>query len=189
MKIDYASSVKFSDLQTSYTRQDLIEATNEMVDTMLAMVKAVPDSYVTFQPFDPHAYDNAATTTGEVHMAWTLGHVIVHATASAEEHAANGATLARGVEINGRNRYETPWETVTTTAQLIHRLEESRRMRLAFLNAWPDEPHLDNFWRKREDRWGALNAIGYTLIGLKHDFDHLEQIAEIIRQAEMLATV
>ena len=70
-----------------------------------------------------------------------------------------------------------------TIEQVIHRLEESRRMRLAFLDAWPDEPHLDNLWRKREDHYGALNAVGRTLLGLKHDSDHLGQISDIMQQA------
>lgn len=188
MKIDFSQldgqSVKMSDLQERYSHADLIHATHTMIDTMLDLIKDIPDSYVTFQPEDPDAYDADAATEAEKYMAWTLAHVIVHATASGEEYAANGATLARGVEVNGRNRYEVDWQTVTTTTQLLQRLEESRRMRLAFLNAWPDEPHLTNFWRKREDKWGALNAIGYTMVGLKHDTDHLGQIAEIVRQAK-----
>ena len=70
--------------------------------------------------------------------------MIVHTTASSEEAAFIAAELARGVEFHGRSRSEVPWETVTTIEQCRHRLEESRRMRLATLQIWPDEPDLDN---------------------------------------------
>lgn len=54
----------------------------------------------------------AHLTRDDVHLAWNLGHVIVHTMASAEESAALAAELARGVEYHGRSRYEVPWETV-----------------------------------------------------------------------------
>lgn len=186
MRIDFSAvdrvNVKLADLQHQYTREDLVAATETMLDTILEMVRGVPDAYVTFQPVDPHAHDNAAATEAEKDIAWTLGHVIVHLTASGEETAALGSILARGVPFPGRVRYEVPWETMQTTAQLVHRLEESRRMRLAYLNAWPDDPHLDNYFTKIAV-FGDLNAVGYTLLGLSHDTDHLGQIADIIRQA------
>lgn len=177
-------TLKLADIQAKYTRQDLIEATNHMIDTMLNLVKNIPDSYVTFQPVDPDAYDGGAETEEEKHMAWTLAHVICHTTASGEETAAQGSTMARGIEPTWRTRYEVPWRTLTTTEQLVQRLEESRRIRLAFLNSWPNEPHLHILWRKKEKTWGLVNAVGYTLEGLKHDTSHLGQIAEIIRQAK-----
>lgn len=179
-----AGDVKLADIQENYTRADLIQAVNDMVDEMLALVRGLPDEFVTFQPIDPNAYDPMAATEAEKDVSWTLGHVIVHTTATGEESCAQGATLARGVEITGRNRYETPWEEMQTTAQLVQRLEESRRMRLAFLNAWPDEPHLDVYFAKREAVWGKLNAVGYVLTGLFHDTDHVGQIKEIVAQAE-----
>jgi hypothetical protein len=101
-----------------------------------------------------------------------LGHVIVHTTASAEESAALAAEMARGVEFHGRSRSEIPWRDVTTIAQCRHRLEESRRMRLASLDMWPDEPYLDN----RHQPWpgaGRLDAYGRFVLGLLHDDDHL----------------
>ena len=55
---------------------------------------------------------------------------------------ADPADLARGVAFHGRSRSEVPWETVTTIAQCRARLEESRRMRLASLDMWPDQPYL-----------------------------------------------
>jgi len=186
MMIDFTpvqeGSLTLADLQANFSREDLIAATNEMIDTILGIVRGLPDAYVNFEPIDPAAYDEHAT--GEMqNKGWTLGHVIAHTTASGEESACIGSILARGAEVDFRARYEVPWESLTHTQQLIDRLEESRRIRVAYLNAWPDAPHLDVFWRKVA-RWGDINAIGYTLNGLKHEADHLGQIAEIIRQAK-----
>jgi hypothetical protein len=123
-----------------------------------------------------------AADVAEAKIAWTLGHVIVHTTASSEESAFLAAELARGVEPHGRSRFETPWRTVTTIEQCRRRLEESRRMRLATLDVWPDQPHLDVFYQYAPDR-PSYNAFGRFVLGLRHDDDHLGQIAEIVRQA------
>lgn len=173
----------FADLVAPLTPQDMRQLTNEMVDTMRAAVDDIVDADVTFVPVDEAANDTFASDDADVNIAWTLGHVIVHTTASAEEGAALGLVLARGLPIEGRSRYETPWETVHTVQQVIQRLEESRRMRLAMLDAWPDEPHLDN----RVKMWesvGEVNAIGRFVIGLLHDDSHVDQIREVVRQAK-----
>jgi hypothetical protein len=48
-------------------------------------------------------------TLCELALPWTLGHVIVHITASAEESAFLAAELARGVHRRtGRSRFEVP---------------------------------------------------------------------------------
>ncbi len=115
-------------------------------------------------------------------MPWTVGHVVVHTTASAEESAAIAAELARGVAYHGRSRYEVPWKDMRTLAGCRQRLEESRRMRLASLELWPDDPHLENkveVWMESP----PVNAIGRFVLGLMHEQSHLEQIAEIVRQA------
>lgn len=182
MRIDFKTG-KVTELQHQLTQADLVEATHHMLDTMLELIADAKDDYVTFQPIDPAAHDNAASSETEVDMAWTLGHVIVHTTASGEETASIGSSLARGVAVDWRDRYEVPWQTMHSLAQLQHRLEESRRIRLAYLSAWPDEPHLDLLWRKKDSDLPLLNAIGYTLLGLKHDTDHLGQIADIMQQA------
>jgi hypothetical protein len=172
-----------SELVAGLTPDALGELTQEMVDTMLELIAGCVDGDVTFVPCDPGADDPWAATEAEVHMSWTLGHVIVHTTASAEESAALAAELARGVENHGRSRYETPWRSVTTVAQCQQRLEESRRMRLASLGMWPDESHLDNAY----EPWpGApeVNAVSRFVLGLMHDESHLDQIAEIVAQAK-----
>ncbi len=175
--------MKIADLQTQYTHHDLIVATNASIDYTLALIAQADDAAVQFQPVDPHAHDKAAATAAETNIAWTLGHVVVHMTASGEETAAIGATLARGVLVSWRNRYEVPWQHMRTVDDLVQRLEESRRIRLAYLNAWPDNPHLDVTFDKLERYTGRLNAVGYTLFGLRHDDDHFGQMAEIMRQA------
>jgi hypothetical protein len=170
-------------LTASLTPDDLRRLTNEIVDTILDLIATCEDRDVTFVPQDPEAFDPYAADESDVHLAWTLGHVIVHITASAEESAAVAAELARGVAYHGRSRSEVPWQTVTTIAQCRQRLQESRRMRLASLDMWPDRPHLDNTYRLIE---GAepINAIARFVFGLKHTDDHLGQIAEIVRQAQ-----
>lgn len=162
---------------------DLRDLTNEMIDFILAMIVDCIDEDVTFVPIDPEANDTFAVDEFEVDLAWTLGHVIVHITASSEEAAAIAAELARGVpHRDGRSRSEIPWQTVTSIAQCRHRLAESRRMRLASLDMWPDEPYLENSYQTRPDR-EPINAIGRFVGGLRHADSHLEQIAKIIGQA------
>jgi len=173
-----------ADLAAGLTVDDLRDLTNEMVDTMLDLIAHCRDEDVTFVPHDPQANDPYAMDTAEVNLPWTLGHVIVHATASSEESAFLAAELARGVEYHGRSRYEVPWESVTTIQQCRDRLEESRRMRLALLDAWPDEPHLDNVCQPRPGG-PLINALTRFVSGLRHDDSHLGQIAEIVRQARM----
>ena len=110
----------------------------------------------------------------------------MHVTASSEEGAAFSSLLARGLEGTERPRYETPWREVTTQAQCVQRLEESRRMRLAFLDTWPDNPHLDTLRQlppRLEERVGKLNAKGSLIFGLSHEIGHYAQIEEAKRQA------
>ena len=115
-------------------------------------------------------------------MPWTLGHVIVHSTASAEEVAAVAAELARGVTFRGgRSRSEVHWSNMSTIDRCRHRLEESRRMRLASLEMWPEDPYLENVlvnYRREE-----INAIGNFMSGLAHEFNHIDQIGDIVSQA------
>ena len=170
------------ELTAGLTPADLRALTAEMIDTMLGFIRDCTDADVTFVPHDPDAFDGYAADSASVNIAWTLGHVIAHTTASAEESAFLAAELARGVELHGRSRYEVPWESVTTIAQCRARLEESRRMRLATLAVWPDTPHLEVTYQSGPDR-PRYNAVQRFVLGLRHDFDHLGQIEEIARQA------
>jgi len=174
--------ITLAKLVAGLTRDDLARLTNEMIDRQLALIAGCDDAAVVFVPSDPDASDPYAANSDDVNLAWTLGHVIVHVTASAEEAAFIAAEMARGVSRPGRSRYETPWPAVTTIAQCRARLEDSRRMRLASLGMWPDVPHLDvtetTPWLR-----DPIDAVGRFARGLYHDADHLDQIAEIARQA------
>jgi hypothetical protein len=177
-------TVTFAELVDGLTRDDLRDLSHEMIDTVLNLIVDCLDADVVFEPDDPVADDPFAATPEEVHMPWTLGHVVVHTTASAEESAAIAAELARGVEYHGRSRYEVPWQEARTVKGCCHRLEESRRMRLASLEMWSDEPHLDNVYEVWPDSPG-VNAVGRFILGLMHEESHLGQIADIVRQARL----
>ena len=174
--------ITYAELVAGLRKDDLVALTDEMIDTTLALIAGCTDADVTFVPVDPQAHDPYATMSDEVHLAWTLGHVIVHNTASSEESAAIAAELARGVAYHGRSRYETPWREMRTIADCRHRLEESRRMRLASLGMWPAAAHLDNAYQGWPDG-PIVNAVGRFVLGLMHEESHLGQIREIVRQA------
>jgi hypothetical protein len=173
-----------ADLARDLTPVELHRLTDEIIDTELGIIAEITAADVVFVPEDPAANDTFGKSE-EANMAWTLGHVIVHATASSEEAAALSTVLARGIEIEGRSRYETDWRTVRSPTQLRQRLEESRRMRHAFLDAWPAEPHLDVLFSYGSAlaSLGPMNAYGRFLLGLMHEEGHLEQMRETIRQA------
>ena len=167
------NEIGLSQLVAGLSKDDLRRLTNEMIDKMLELTVDAVDFDVAFVPHDPDAHDEYAADESDTELAWTLGHVIVHATASSEESAFLAAEMARGVEHQSRSRYEVYWETVTTVDQIRHRLEESRRMRLATLEVWPDEPIIV----------GNQNPVMRFVGGLRHDDSHLGQIEEIMRQA------
>ena len=173
-------TITFSDMARDLTATDLRNLTNEMIDTMLSIIADATDEDVVFVPQDPNA-DDPFGIPEEKNLVWTLGHVAVHTTASSEESAALALTLARGLTPEGRSRYEVPWRSVQTIDQVRHRFEESRRMRLAMLDAWPDEPHLEVVYSV-SPRFGPFNATARFLMGLYHDDDHLGQLREIMRQ-------
>lgn len=175
--------MQFSDLAQGLTKTDLRNLTNEMIDTMLSIIADATDEDVVFVPQDTNA-DDPFGIPEERNLVWTLGHVAVHTTASSEESAALALSLARGLVPEGRSRYEVPWREVKTIAQVRHRFEESRRMRLAMLDAWPDEPHLEVTYAP-SPRFGSYNAISRFIMGLYHDDDHLGQLQEIMHQARI----
>jgi hypothetical protein len=175
--------ITVGELIAHLSQTDLTSLTHEMVNAILGLISGCEDADVIFDLVDPSAYDPHAATPKEVHMPWSLGHVIVHITASSEEAAVIGMELARGVAFHGRSRYEIPWEVMKTITQCRERLEESRRMRLASLEMWPQPAHLD----LECQAWPGgpkVNAVGRFVLGLMHDDSHLGQIAEIVRQAK-----
>ena len=176
-----------AELTAGLGRENLRDLTNEMVDAQRAAIADATDVDVTFVPVDPGA-DDPGAGGAEANQAWTLGHVVVHTTASSEESAALALTLARGVTVPmgdaGHSFHETPWELMHSADQCVHRLEESRRMRLAMLEAWPDAPDLGNVYTPIPP-FGPLNAVGRFTLSLAHDQDHLGQLREIMRQARV----
>jgi hypothetical protein len=170
-------------LAEGLTPADLSRLTNEMIDRQLSLIAACADADVTFEPSDPAAFDDAAVTEAEVRLPWTLGHIVVHVTASGEESAALASELARGVAFHGRSRSEVPWQTMTAIAQCRERLEESRRMRLASLDIWPAQPYLENTYQPYEGV-EPVNAINRFIRGLSHDHSHLGHLADVVRQAQ-----
>jgi hypothetical protein len=174
--------MSYAELVADLTVDDLRDLTNEMVDDQLALIADCTDVDVVFEPHDPDAADPYAEDEADRDLAWNLGHLIAHVTASSEEGAALAAEMARGVVRDGRSRSEVPWQTVTTVAQCRERLEESRRMRLASLGMWPDAPYLNNV--KMSERAGKIDAFVRFVFGLSHDQGHLAQIEKVIAQGK-----
>lgn len=178
-----AKAITLKQLVEHLSRDDLRQQTTQTIDYTLELIAGCHDADVTMVPIDPEANDKFAINPADVGLSWTLGHVIVHTTASAEESAFLAAELTRGVPYRGgRSRYEVPWQVVTTIAQCRERLEESRRMRLASLDMWPNPPDLTNSYT-REGQSDPINGVMRFVMGLQHDDSHLEQIKKIVQQA------
>ncbi len=158
---------------------------DESIEFLLGLLNDLTDDDIVFEPEDPGAEDPYAVA-GEEKIGWNLGHLIAHVTASSEEGAAFSSMLARGVAASERPRYETPWRDMKTVAQARQRLEESRRMRNAYLETWPDSPFLDVHRPVSERftaRFGEMNAPAAFLFGLSHEVGHYDQIQDVKRQA------
>ena len=165
--------------------EELRRLSDESIDFLLSQLDGLADADVVFDPEDPDA-DDPFAVEGEEEIGWNFGHLIAHVTASSEEGAALSSLLARGVPASERPRYETPWRDIVTVAQVRQRLEESRRMRNAYLETWPDAPLLDVCRVASERfiaRFGEMNAPAAFLFGLSHEVGHYEQIEEVKRQA------
>lgn len=176
---------KMIDIAQAVTLDDLRQMTNQSIDRMLELIADLDDHDITFDPVDPDAYD-AHAVEGEEKIGWSIAHIIAHVTASSEEGAAISSLLARGFPTSERPRYETPWRDIQTQAQAVQRLEESRRMRLAYLDTWPDTPHLDiyrDISPRFEEKFGKMNAPAAFLFGYAHEVGHYDQLAEVKRQA------
>lgn len=189
MSVDFSAvksgQITYLELSKKFDVQRLKTITNESIDYLLALIADLEDADVVFEPDDPEADDPYAAEE-ERYIGWSIAHVIAHITASSEEGAAFSSLLARGFPAEERPRYETPWQQITTKAQCVQRLEESRRMRLAYLDTWPDRPHLDVYRKVSErfiERRGQMNAPAAFLYGLAHEVGHYEQIEEAKRQA------
>ena len=172
-------TMKYLELVEGLGISELRTLTNEMIAVQLVLIADCTDADVIFEPLDPQADDPFAEDPAEKDMPWTLGHLIVHVTASSEESGFLAAELARGVPYEQRrSRHEVHWTTIKTIEECRQRLEESRRMRLASLDMWPVNPYLENTFVS--DYTGQThNAITRFVFGLKHTDDHLAQIAGV----------
>ncbi len=128
------------DLANKYSHADLGAALNGYVDVTLQIINDVSDEQAAYIPVDPQADDQHAATEADRHVGWSLIHLVMHVTATAEEAAAFSSILARGIPIGGRLRSERNWREVTTCAEAIAQLEECRRICSAYLATWPDRP-------------------------------------------------
>ena len=171
-----------SEFAATVSKDDLYRATNELAEHFQTLLEGAEDADVGFVPNDPTA-DDAGASPEERYIAWTFGHILVHVTAGMEEGAMLALSLARGVDAKERSRYETDWKTMQTVAQARQRIQESRRMCLSMLDAWPDEPHME-ITQTPVPRFGPLNPIGRYVLGLWHGVGHVEQITEAMRQAK-----
>lgn len=175
------------ELGKTLSRDDLKAATNASLDLILEILGDATDAEMVHVPDDPMANDPHAVA-GEEQIGWSLAHLVAHVTASAEEMAAISAVLARGIPYprEPRLRWETPWRALQSREQVLQRLEESRRIRLAFLDAWPDQPHL-NVYREISERalakHGPQNAPAAVLNGLSHEAAHYAQFRDARAQA------
>jgi len=177
-----AREAKLADLVADLSVDDLARATDSSIGQIEEILATATDPDVVFEPDDPAADDPAAADPADRDLAWNLGHLVAHVTASAEESAALAQELARGVPFHGRSRWEVPWKTVTTIDQCRQRLAESRRMRLASLQMWPSSPPsgvdpdpATPTWQQARERFAR---------GLSHEDAHVDQIRNVVKQAQ-----
>lgn len=155
--------------------RDLPALTNELYDALAAELTKVDYVALSFVPNDPKA------TAGD-EVGYMIPQIIAHLTATQEEAAAHAAQLARGSVPEGRSRYETPSEGLQTVEQVRNRLQESRRICLAYLQAWPDQPHFEVTFVPFPIA-GPQTALVRYLTGMFHTNNHLEQLRDVVGQA------
>lgn len=196
--------ISYADVVRDVRLVDLRTKTEQIFDAVQSIIADATDTAVRLVPIDHEASSGPETAmeiiaakegrwmpsdpevSEGVKLGWTLSHVIAHMTSILEDAMACAAMLARGVRLEGRLLYEVPWKSMTTAEPVHARVRESRRICLAFLDAWPDQPHLETTVI-RIPEIGPLNAIGIGMSGIFHGQMHLDQLREIIQQAKEAA--
>lgn len=171
----YAGRVTYADLMRDVRPTDLYQMTDDLFEALEAILATVSDDAVLFVPRDPAAAE-------QHEQGWPVSQIIAHLTATLEEAAATAAMFARGVQVEERLRVETPWQKLSNLPRVRARLRESRRTCRAFLDAWPDVPHLD-VTRTLVPLFGPMDAIGLYAFGIAHGQEHLDQLCEVAHQA------
>ncbi|HEY8600098.1 MAG TPA: DinB family protein [Thermomicrobiales bacterium] len=168
----------YAAIVAEFDRNDLISLTQEYYAEIKGIVSGATDAAIVAIPIDPALKDQ-----NEGEGAWTIGHIIAHLTATAEESAALASALARGADFADdlRLRADVAWETLQTAEQINARLAESQRICLAFLETWPDAPDLARTMTFIP-RFGPMNAISRYMLGIFHADMHLDQLREIMRR-------
>jgi hypothetical protein len=183
MTIDFAAleadMFAIERVQAAATHKEVELAVSDAIGDFLDVVAGLSNAQVAHIGQDPGTADG---------VGWSIGHIVAHATASLEEGCCYSSLLARGCDIPAgqRFRYETPWEEVTTAAQVVRRLLESRHICLAYIGAWPNEPALDNFRKMPEGmRMSSMkmNALGTAIFSTHHMRGHLAQLKDAAVQA------
>lgn len=172
----FSGEIAMEDAIRGVSRPDVEALITEIYDEIDAAVTGIVDVDVSLVPHDPKANDS------DNQQGWSLSHIVCHVTAGLEESAAMASALARGADAEGRPRVEVDWQTIRSVTALQHRLAESRRITLAFFDTWPDTPHLDKT-QMLIPALGPLNPIGILVLGSLHAAGHIEQIANVVRQA------
>lgn len=190
MLIDFTSvrgdRARIAEFSEQFTLADLRAWVSRYVNATREIVDSVTDADLFYLPHDPDANDTFATNEDEKFIGWSLAHLVLHVTASAEEGATFTSLLARGIAlaVGTRTRWEKDWKLVTTRAEIEQRLAECERLCLSYLSAVPDNPHLDVF-RNMPEKLSHLriNAVGALLFSLMHWDEHLPQFRQVADQA------
>ena len=79
-----SKEITIAELARGVTLDILRRETTWMNDRVLGLIAECTDADVVFSPVDPQAHDQYAQNPSAANEAWTLGHVVVHTTASSE---------------------------------------------------------------------------------------------------------
>lgn len=192
MQIDFSSvredRTRILAFSQQFTLADVRQLIVDFVTRTRAIIEGVTDAQLFYEPTDATAHDGAASNESEVAIGWSLAHLLLHVTASAEEGAAFASLLGRGVVLpeGARARWEPDWKAVKTRAEILTRLDECQKICLAYLDAMPFTPQLDTY-RIYSGKWAEgmqVNVIGSGLFGLMHWDEHFAQFEWVAAQAK-----
>ncbi len=161
--------ITFQELVADLNKEDLARLTNEMIDTMLAQYCRLHGRRCRHGAGRSCRRRHVCRQCRRRPSALDVGprdrprHGVERGIGGVSGRAGARRRDARALALRG-----ALGELCKPSAQCRQRLEESRRMRLASLEMWPDQPYLDNKyvpWPKL----GEINAVGRFVLGLRHD--------------------